>query len=140
MPGSEPQPAGRTSVRLSLPAAASHVRTARLVSVSVARRWGLADLVLDEFRLAVGEACALVLAGTQDGDVLRLEIADEGGPLTVSVSASPVQPGPDPATPAATEDLSLAVLRELVPSLQALPGRFEMTWPSASGTSAATIV
>ncbi len=134
MPGSELQPAGRPSVRLSLPAAASHVRTARLISVSVARRWGLDGIVLDEFRLAVGEACAQVLSGTGDGDVLRLEIVDEGGFLTVSVFTV-LQHGSgssnsDPSNPPVTDDLSLAVLRELVPSLQVLPGRFDLTWPT----------
>ena len=132
MPGSEPQPAGRASVRLSLPADASHVRTARLVSVSVARRLGFVDLVLDEIRLAVGEACAQVLTGTRDDDVLRLEIVDDGGSLTVSVFALP-RPGsdaPDAPDAPAPGDLSLAVLRELVPSLQVLPGRFDLIWPT----------
>jgi serine/threonine-protein kinase RsbW len=34
----------------------AHVRTARLVAVSLARRAGIAEEVLDEVRLAVGEA------------------------------------------------------------------------------------
>lgn len=36
----------------------SHVRTARLVAATVARRSGVAEGVLDEVRLAVGEACS----------------------------------------------------------------------------------
>ena len=35
-----------------------HVRTARLVAVAVARRAGVDEALLDEIRLAVGEACA----------------------------------------------------------------------------------
>ncbi len=108
------------------------MRTARLVSVSVARQLGFVDLVLDEIRLAVGEACAQVLSGTRDDDVLRLEIVDDGGLFTVSVFASR-QPGSDALAAPSTQDLSLAVLRELVPSLQVLPGRFDLTWPTGGG-------
>ena len=35
-----------------------HVRTARLVATAVARRSGVAESLLDEVRLAVGEACS----------------------------------------------------------------------------------
>src|SRR5438876_7521228 len=36
----------------------AHVRTARLVATAVARRSGVAEALLDEVRLAVGEACS----------------------------------------------------------------------------------
>jgi len=36
----------------------AHVRTARLVATAVARRSGVDESVLDEVRLAVGEACS----------------------------------------------------------------------------------
>jgi histidine kinase-like protein len=36
----------------------AHVRTARLVATAVARRSGVAESLLDEVRLAVGEACS----------------------------------------------------------------------------------
>jgi Histidine kinase-like ATPase domain len=36
----------------------AHVRTARLVATAVARRSGVAENLLDEVRLAVGEACS----------------------------------------------------------------------------------
>ena len=45
-------------VELLLPALPAHVRTARVVCVAAARRAGLADELVDELRLAVGEACA----------------------------------------------------------------------------------
>src|SRR6516164_11196561 len=35
-----------------------HVRTARLVATAVARRSGVSESLLDEVRLAVGEACS----------------------------------------------------------------------------------
>ncbi|HEX3823725.1 MAG TPA: ATP-binding protein [Mycobacteriales bacterium] len=36
----------------------AHVRTARLIALAVARRVGVAEDMLDEVRLAVGEACS----------------------------------------------------------------------------------
>lgn len=50
------------TVRLSFSPAPAHVRTARLVGVAVARRSGLADELLDEVRLAIGEACSRAVA------------------------------------------------------------------------------
>lgn len=46
------------SVTLRLPPSAAHVRTARLIAAAMARRSGVGEAVLDEVRLAVGEACA----------------------------------------------------------------------------------
>ena len=46
------------TVELRFTALPSHVRTARLVAAAVARRCGLDEAVLDEVRLAVGEACS----------------------------------------------------------------------------------
>ena len=46
------------TVELSFSALPAHVRTARLVAAAVARRSGIDDAVLDEVRLAVGEACS----------------------------------------------------------------------------------
>lgn len=45
-------------VQLSISALPAHVRTARLIATSVARRAGIAESTLDEIRLAVGEACS----------------------------------------------------------------------------------
>ncbi|WP_055499498.1 ATP-binding protein [Streptomyces albus] len=45
------------TVELLFSALPEHVRTARLVAAAVARRAGVDEAVLDEVRLAVGEAC-----------------------------------------------------------------------------------
>ena len=50
------------TVRLSFSPAPVHVRTARLVGVAVARRAGVAEDLLDEVRLAIGEACTRAVA------------------------------------------------------------------------------
>ncbi|MFJ2113160.1 MULTISPECIES: ATP-binding protein [unclassified Streptomyces] len=46
------------TVELRFSAQPEHVRTARLVAAAVARRAGVDEAVLDEVRLAVGEACS----------------------------------------------------------------------------------
>lgn len=50
------------TVRLSFSPAPAHVRTARLVGVAVARRAGVAEELLEEIRLAIGEACSRAVA------------------------------------------------------------------------------
>src|SRR4051795_4967429 len=47
-----------TTVTVRFSALPAHVRTARLVAAAVARRSGVEEAVLDEVRLAVGEACS----------------------------------------------------------------------------------
>jgi anti-sigma regulatory factor (Ser/Thr protein kinase) len=49
------------TVTVSFSALPSHVRTARFIAASVARRAGVAENVLDEVRLAVSEACSLAV-------------------------------------------------------------------------------
>jgi anti-sigma regulatory factor (Ser/Thr protein kinase) len=46
------------TVELRFSALPAHVRTARLVAASLARRAGVDEDVIDEVKLAVGEACA----------------------------------------------------------------------------------
>jgi serine/threonine-protein kinase RsbW len=49
------------TVTVSFTPLPAHVRTARFVAASVARRAGVADATLDEIRLAVSEACSLAV-------------------------------------------------------------------------------
>jgi anti-sigma regulatory factor (Ser/Thr protein kinase) len=46
------------TVEMSFTPLPAHVRTARLVATAVARRSGVSEALLDEVRLAVGEACS----------------------------------------------------------------------------------
>jgi anti-sigma regulatory factor (Ser/Thr protein kinase) len=46
------------TISVSFSPVTAHVRTARLVALAVARRAGVAEEMLDEVRLAVGEACS----------------------------------------------------------------------------------
>ncbi len=123
------------TVELDLPATPEHVRTARLVSVAVARRLGLDDPLVEEVRLAVGEACARHLSRSPEASRLRLVLRDArpgGGPgLHVQVLA----PGAAP-TAQDVDDLALAVLRGLVPDLVVEGDRLELHWPAPAGVAA----
>ena len=84
-------------VELLLPAEPAHVRTARLVVVMAARRAGLSDGLLDELRLAVGEACARAVGlHARHGLDERVEVAvtDDVTGLTVSVTDHGPAAGP----------------------------------------------
>ena len=100
------------TVELKFGALPAHVRTARLVAASVARRSGVDDAMIDEVKLAVGEACARALTLHQrhapDQQVV-VELREGAEDFVVIVrDCGP----PDAATqiPAArTEDLSSLV-------------------------------
>lgn len=79
------------TVELSFTALPAHVRTARLVAAAVARRSGVDEAVLDEVRLAVGEACSravhlhlrhcpelpVTVTLVDDPEVFRIAVADQ---------------------------------------------------------------
>jgi hypothetical protein len=138
-------------VELRIDPLTSHVRTARQVAVALARRAGVAPDVLDEVRLAVGEACGLTVAlqrrdedpqqvvlRFEDGDGLAVEVrgstdlAEAQGDAAVQVLSDAVvaDEDDDEALPAGA---ALAVLSELVPGLQVVTGpagpRLGLRWP-----------
>lgn len=68
---------------------AEHVRTARLVAVSAARRAGLDEARLDEVRLAVGEVCARAVGRSkraQTREPLELRMDDAADAYEVRVT------------------------------------------------------
>src|SRR4051795_7260884 len=87
------------TVEVSFTALPAHVRTARLVALAVARRAGVSDELLDEVRLAVGEACSravgvhqskvpdqpVLMRLTDEQDRFVVEVVD-GGPLEHEVA------------------------------------------------------
>jgi anti-sigma regulatory factor (Ser/Thr protein kinase) len=78
-----------------------HVRTARLVATAVARRSGVAESLLDEVRLAVGEACSRAVEAHQrrcPGEPIRVSLTDDGEQFLVVVTDA-VQ-GPEHDLPA----------------------------------------
>ena len=69
----------------------AHVRTARLVATAVARRSGVAEALLDEVRLAVGEACSRAVEAHRrhcPAEPIRIELNDLGGRFEVVVTDS----------------------------------------------------
>jgi anti-sigma regulatory factor (Ser/Thr protein kinase) len=83
-------------VRLAFSPAPVHVRTARLVGVAVARRAGVAEEVLDEVRLAIGEACTRAVAlHRQYGlrDLVEMEMSDEQVYSVRVIDRAPIEAG-----------------------------------------------
>jgi anti-sigma regulatory factor (Ser/Thr protein kinase) len=126
-----------------------HVRTARLVAVALARRAGVEDGLLDEVRLAVGEACSRavglhrtaapgvpVVVHLDDGrERFGVEVVDavSGGPVPKTDEGAVVEDsglGDDNADGA---EMGLAVLRGLVDDLEVRltgnGGVIRMGWP-----------
>jgi serine/threonine-protein kinase RsbW len=85
----------------------AHVRTARLVATAVARRSGVDESLLDEVRLAVGEACSRAVEAHQrhcPAEPVRIEMTDQDQRFVVTVSDhAPTAPA-RPAAPAPPGD------------------------------------
>ena len=67
----------------------AHVRTARLVATAVARRSGVDESLLDEVRLAVGEACSRAVEAHRKhcpGQPIRVALTDDGERFEVVVT------------------------------------------------------
>ena len=146
-------------VELLLPAEPAHVRTARLVVVMAARRAGLSDGLLDELRLAVGEACAravglharhrldtrVEVAVSDDVTGLTVSVTDHGpaaGPAVDDVAGGMLDApatGPDvaEAEDVVDPDVALALLAGLVDEVEVTAGEqagttVTMRWPLAA--------
>jgi len=77
------------TVELTFTALPAHVRTARLVATAVARRSGVDESLLDEVRLAVGEACSRAVEGHQlycPAEPVRLALTELAGRFEVEVT------------------------------------------------------
>ncbi|MFF5448909.1 ATP-binding protein [Streptomyces sp. NPDC012888] len=141
------------TVELRFSAQPEHVRTARLVAAAVARRAGVEEAVLDEVRLAVGEACSRAVGlhrGSGVNDPVRVVLTEEekvfsievgdGVPATADGSAGDAgASGAGAGVDTEGEDeMGLAVIRGLVDDVEVIPGEaggvIRMSWP-ASGIS-----
>ncbi|MEU4622467.1 ATP-binding protein [Actinoplanes sp. NPDC023801] len=139
------------TVRLSFSPAPVHVRTARLVGVAVARRAGVAEELLDEVRLAIGEACTravtlhrqygltdLVTVEMSDSDSYMVRVIDHA-PIEASVGLTKLPPD-ELAAESLTDDalttgVGFALLAGFVDDLQVRPvddgpgTEVRMVWP-----------
>jgi anti-sigma regulatory factor (Ser/Thr protein kinase) len=141
------------TVELSFSALPAHVRTARLIVTAVARRSGVPETLLDEVRLAVGEACSRAVEAHLrccPDEPVRLEMTD-GRRFEVVVNDAVPSEGPDGTLPAESspgspawdglglalgdgpESLGLAVIAGLADHLVVSPTpkgvQIRMSWP-----------
>ncbi|MFG3656819.1 ATP-binding protein [Streptomyces sp. NPDC047706] len=135
------------TVELRFSALPEHVRTARLVAAAVARRAGVDEAVLDEVRLAVGEACSravglhqlsgitapVKVALIEEEKQFSIEVGDEAphAPTGVRTSGSAAD---DPEVEAEEDEMGLAVISGLVDDVEVTAGEhgglIRMTWPT----------
>jgi serine/threonine-protein kinase RsbW len=77
------------TVDVSFTALPAHVRTARLVALAVARRVGVPEDLLDEVRLAVGEACSRAVGintAKAPQTPVSMRLSDDADRFTVEVT------------------------------------------------------
>jgi anti-sigma regulatory factor (Ser/Thr protein kinase) len=105
-----------STVDVSFTALPAHVRTARLVALAVARRTGVAEELLDEVRLAVGEACsrAVGVHVKHAPEVpISMRLSDDRDCFTVEVTdVGPLEDDPREAAFGYFEAASTAVLHD----------------------------
>ena len=135
------------TVELRFSALPEHVRTARLVAAAVARRAGVDEAVLDEVRLAVGEACSRAVGLHQSVGItapvkvslieeekqFSIEVGDEAPRFTPGDRASGAA-GDDGDVEAEEDEMGLAVISGLVDDVEVSAGEhgglIRMTWPT----------
>ncbi|MFJ9667349.1 ATP-binding protein [Streptomyces sp. NPDC101219] len=140
------------TVELRFSALPEHVRTARLVAAAVARRAGVDEAVLDEVRLAVGEACSRAVGLHQSGGVtapvkvllieeekqFSIEVGDEIPHAAPGERASGAGDG-DTGVDAEEDQMGLAVISGLVDDVEVSAGEhggsIRMRWPTTPPTA-----
>jgi len=76
------------TVEVTFTPLAAHVRTARLVATAVARRSGVAESLMDEVRLAVGEACSRAVethASQCPDEPVKVALSSQAGRFEIEV-------------------------------------------------------
>ncbi|WP_338896886.1 ATP-binding protein [Streptomyces sp. TG1A-60] len=140
------------TVELRFSALPEHVRTARLVAAAVARRAGVDEAVLDEVRLAVGEACSRAVGLHQSGGIsapVRVVLIEEEKQFSIEVGdeAPHAVPGDrssgaggDADVDSEEDDMGLAVISGLVDDVEVMAGehggQIRMTWPTTPPVAA----
>ncbi|MGV9252995.1 ATP-binding protein [Streptomyces sp. NPDC003697] len=138
------------TVELRFSALPEHVRTARLVAAAVARRAGVDEAVLDEVRLAVGEACSRAVGLHRNGGItapvkvilieeekqFSIEVGDEAP--HAAAGAGGASGAPDDVE-AEEDEMGLAVISGLVDDMEVSAGKdgglIRMTWPTTPPTA-----
>ncbi len=137
------------TVELRFSAQPEHVRTARLVAAAVARRAGVDEAVLDEVRLAVGEACSRAVGLHRSHGItapVTVVLSEEEKTFSIEVGDEVPPPGSEGSQAASgahggTEDdgdgedqMGLAVISGLVDDMEVNStdegGVIRMSWPT----------
>ena len=139
------------TVELRFSALPEHVRTARLVAAAVARRAGVDEAVLDEVRLAVGEACTRAVGLHQHVGItapvkvvlveeekqFSIEVGDEA-PRHVPGDRAPGDADEDSDVETEEDEMGLAVISGLVDDVEVTTsetgGVIRMSWPASPQT------
>ncbi len=140
------------TVEMSFTPLPAHVRTARLVATAVARRSGVDEALLDEVRLAVGEACSRAVEAHQlhcPAEPVRIALTGsrERFEVVVSDSAAGRDTGEQSAangtggeTALLPQELGLAVIAGLADDVEVVRTdeglSIRMSWPSAAAAAA----
>lgn len=134
------------TVELRFSAQPEHVRTARLVAAAVARRAGVDESILDEVRLAVGEACTRAVGLHRNsgvGSPVRVLLVEEEKKFSIEVedeapNGGAVSGAPGGPNEEAEEEgeMGLAVISGLVDDVEVTTGEsggvIRMSWPTLS--------
>ncbi|GGS62408.1 anti-sigma regulatory factor [Planobispora rosea] len=143
------------TVELTFSALPAHVRTARLLATAIARRTGVEESLLDEVRLAVGEACSRAVEAHRlhcPEEPIRIELCDDSGRFEVIVTdvapSDELEQLPERA-PFRFDDplgqlpdtlvsgFGIAVIAGLADDVEVYPSqkgmRIRMSWPAAAG-------
>ncbi|MET7475053.1 ATP-binding protein [Streptomyces sp. NPDC005648] len=133
------------TVELRFSALPEHVRTARLVAAAVARRAGVDEAVLDEVRLAVGEACTRAVGLHQSAGItapVQVKLIEEEKQFSIEVGDEAPRSAPGDRAPGSAGDdvdteedeMGLAVISGLVDDVEVMAGEhggsIRMTWPT----------
>ncbi|MFG2477988.1 ATP-binding protein [Streptomyces fagopyri] len=135
------------TVELRFSALPEHVRTARLVAAAVARRAGVDEAVLDEVRLAVGEACSRAVGLHQSNGIsapVRVTLIEEEKQFSIEVGDEAPRSAPGATAPGASpggadtdteeDEMGLAVISGLVDDVEVSAdehgGLIRMSWPT----------
>lgn len=150
------------TVEMSFTPLPAHVRTARLVATAVARRSGVDEALLDEVRLAVGEACSRAVEAHQlhcPAEPVRVALTGGRERFEVVVSDCAAGGGQDSAaagedsgeeaagangtggeTAVLPQELGLAVIAGLADDVEIARTdeglSIRMSWPSAAAAAA----
>jgi anti-sigma regulatory factor (Ser/Thr protein kinase) len=152
------------TVEMSFTPLPAHVRTARLVATAVARRSGVDEALLDEVRLAVGEACSRAVEAHQEhcpAEPVRVALTGTDGRFEVVVTDTAAKdagaaagpggesgadaaggersaPAAKPGRQAVPAELGLAVIEGLADDVKIARTKaglsIRMSWPSAAAS------